>query len=83
MKIGFSTLALFMRSFEDWLETASADGFELMEILCEGPTWPRTVLDFDSEAFQIFESYNIGIFLHSPTIDMNPASLNPELGVKH
>ena len=79
MKIGFSTLALFMRSFEDWLETASADGFELMEILCEGPTWPRIVLDFNPEAFQIFESYNIGIFLHAPTIDMNPASLNPRM----
>lgn len=77
MKIGFSTLALFMRSFEDWLETASEDGFELMEILCEGPTWPRIVLGFNSEVFQIFESYDIGVFLHAPTIDMNPASLNP------
>jgi sugar phosphate isomerase/epimerase len=78
MKIGFSTLALFMRSFEEWLDTASQDGFNIMEILCEGPhTWPRTALSFGPQAFQIFESYDIDIFLHSPTIDMNPASLNP------
>lgn len=78
MKLGFSTLALFMQSFEDWLETASHDGFNIMEILCEGPhTWPRVALSFGSPAFQIFESYNIDIYLHAPTIDMNPASLNP------
>jgi len=78
MKIGFTTLSLFMKSFEEWLETASNDGFNMMEILCEGPhTWPRTALSFDLEVFQIFESYDIDIYLHAPTIDMNPASLNP------
>ncbi|MCE5213108.1 MAG: sugar phosphate isomerase/epimerase [Methanobacterium sp.] len=78
MKIGFSTLSLFMRSFEECLETASRDGFNMMEILCEGPhTWPRIALSFDSEVFQIFESYDIDLYLHAPTIDMNPASLNP------
>ncbi len=78
MKIGFSTLSLFMKPFEEWLETASHDGFNMMEILCEGPhTWPRIALSFDSEVFQVFESYDIDIYLHSPTIDMNPASLNP------
>lgn len=78
MKIGFSTLSLFMRSFEEWLETASDDGFNMMEILCEGPhTWPRIALNYGREAFQIFESYDIDLYLHAPTIDMNPASLNP------
>lgn len=78
MKIGFSTLSLFMKSFEEWLDTASRDGFNILEILCEGPhTWPRIALSFGSDAFQIFESYNIDIYLHAPTIDMNPASLNP------
>ncbi|MDD1774336.1 MAG: sugar phosphate isomerase/epimerase [Methanobacterium sp.] len=77
MKIGFTTLSLFMKSFEEWLETASKDGFNMMEILCEGPhTWPRTALSFDIEVFQIFESYDIDNYLHAPTIDMNPASLN-------
>ncbi|HTX61641.1 MAG TPA: sugar phosphate isomerase/epimerase family protein [Methanobacterium sp.] len=77
MKIGFTTLSLFMKSFEEWLDTASKDGFNMMEILCEGPhTWPRTALSFDSDVFQIFESYDIDVYLHAPTIDMNPASLN-------
>lgn len=78
MKIGFSTLSLFMKSFGDWLETAAHDGFNMMEILCEGPhTWPRIALSYGPEAFQIFESYDIDIYLHAPTIDMNPASINP------
>lgn len=78
MKIGFTTLSLFMKSFEEWLETASNDSFNMMEILCEGPhTWPRTALNFDMGVFKIFESYDIDVYLHAPTIDMNPASLNP------
>lgn len=76
MKIGFSTLALFMSSLEQFLETASKDGFQLMEMLCEGPYWPRTMLSNKKE-FEIFDSYDIDVFLHAPTIDLNPASLNP------
>jgi len=76
MKIGFSTLALFMRSFEECLDMADADGFKLMEILCEGPYWPRNMLN-SGEGLEIFSSYDIEIFLHTPTIDLNPASLNP------
>lgn len=76
MKLGFSTLALFMNSLEDFLETASTDGFQLIEILCEGPYWPRNVLAFNSN-FEIFDSYDIDVYLHSPTIDLNPGSLNP------
>ncbi len=37
MKIGFSTLALFMSPIEHCLEMAQKDGFEMIEILCEGP----------------------------------------------
>jgi sugar phosphate isomerase/epimerase len=77
MKIGFSTLALFMSSLEQCLETASKDGFQLIEILCEGPYWPRNTLSTDKNSFEAFYSYDIGVFLHSPTIDLNPASLNP------
>ena len=76
MKLGFSTLALFMNSLEDFLETASIDGFQMIEILCEGPYWPRNVLAFNSN-FEIFDSYDIDVYLHSPTIDLNPGSLNP------
>ena len=77
MKIGFSTLALFMNSMEQFLETASKDGFQLMEMLCEGPYWPRNMLNMDKIDFEIFDSYSIDVFLHAPTIDLNPASLNP------
>lgn len=76
MKLGFSTLALFMFSLEECLERASNDDFQLMEILCEGPYWPRNVLSVENN-FEAFYSHDIGIFLHSPTIDLNPASLNP------
>ena len=77
MKIGFSTLALFMSSIEQFLETASNDSFQLMEMLCEGPYWPRNMLTMDKTEFEIFNSYSIDVFLHAPTIDLNPASLNP------
>ncbi len=77
MKIGFSTLALFMSSMEECLEIATKDGFQLMEILCEGPYWPRNVLSLDKRYFEPFLSYDIDVFLHSPTIDLNPGSLNP------
>jgi len=77
MKIGFSTLALFMDSFENFLEKAANDGFNLMEILCEGPYWPRNVRLMDNRELEVFDSYDIEVFLHSPTIDLNPASLNP------
>lgn len=77
MKLGFSTLALFMQSFKEMLETAEKDDFELLEILCEGPYWPRYLLNSSREEWNIFESYDTTIFIHSPTIDLNPASLNP------
>ncbi len=77
MKIGFSTLALFMSSLEHFLETAVNDGFQLMEMLCEGPYWPRNMLLTDKKEFEVFNSYDITVFLHAPTIDLNPASLNP------
>ncbi len=77
MKIGFSTLALFMNSMEHFLETATNDGFQLMEMLCEGPYWPRNMLIMDKKEFEIFNSYDVSVFLHAPTIDLNPASLNP------
>jgi sugar phosphate isomerase/epimerase len=78
MKLGFSTLALFVRSFEHWLQRAEADGFRMIEILCEGPyTWPRNALVLDASELEIFNSYDVEVFLHAPTIDLNPASMNP------
>jgi sugar phosphate isomerase/epimerase len=91
MELGFSSLSLFMKSFEEMLEIATKDGFDLIEILCEGPYWPRNLLNQENNSFEkikefnprlknmdldIFDSYNIKLMLHSPTIDLNPASMN-------
>jgi len=76
MKLGFSTLALFMKSLEDMLETAERDGFQLIEVLCEGPYWPRRLME-DGFSAEIVESYDVEVLLHAPTIDLNPGSMNP------
>ncbi len=88
MELGFSSLSLFMKSLEEILEIATNDGFELIEILCEGPYWPRNLLNLNTSDktpydeylknmdLEIFDSYDIQIMLHSPTIDLNPASMN-------
>lgn len=55
---------------------ATADGFKLIEILCEGPYWPRHALQQEN-GWEIFSSYELDVYLHTPTIDLNPASLNP------
>jgi len=75
MKIGFTTLALFNKSFDEQLNTAVTDGFTMVEILCEGPNLPRVALS-DLKMFDIAHSYNLEFTIHSPTVDLNPASLN-------
>jgi len=91
IKLGFSSLSLFMKSLEEILEIAVFDGFDLVEILCEGPYWPKNLLKipynqnyttiYDSKLknmdIEIFYSYDVEIMLHAPTIDLNPASMNP------
>ncbi len=73
-KLGFSTLSVFMRPPGSWPDTARTDDFDAMEILCEGPMWPR---------YGQWKEYLLGIggdgldvYLHSPTVDLNPASIN-------
>lgn len=75
MKIGFTTLALFDKSFDEQLNIAIVDGFNMVEILCEGPNLPRFALK-DLEIFNAVHSYDVELMIHSPTIDLNPASLN-------
>ena len=75
VRIGFSTLSLFWKTPPEWAEAARADGFGAIEILCEGPQWPRK-----ADKATIREStagLGLDIYLHSPTIDLNPASMNP------
>jgi Sugar phosphate isomerases/epimerases len=73
-RIGFSTLALFMRTPAEWAETIMRDGFNAVEILCEGPNWPR-MAQVDAIADSL-RGHGLEIYMHSPTIDLNPASLN-------
>ncbi|KZX12878.1 sugar phosphate isomerase/epimerase family protein [Methanobrevibacter curvatus] len=81
MKLGFSTLSLFMNKIQDILEIAYRDNFNIIEILCEGPYMPRLMLKNKEEINfpkirQIASDYDIEIFLHGPTVDINPASMN-------
>lgn len=73
-RIGFSTLALFMKTPAEWAETIARDGFNAVEILCEGPNWPR-LAPADAIADSL-RRQGLEIYLHSPTIDLNPASVN-------
>ncbi len=74
LKLGFSTLSIFMKPPESWAETAIGDDFNAMEILCEGPMWPRQGL-WKSAIGNIGRN-GIDVYLHSPTVDLNPASVN-------
>jgi sugar phosphate isomerase/epimerase len=75
MKTGFTTLALFNKSFDEQLNIAVVDGFNMVEILCEGPNLPRVALK-NLKMFDTARSYNLEFTIHSPTVDLNPASLN-------
>jgi sugar phosphate isomerase/epimerase len=81
MKIGFSSLSLFMKPLDEIFQIANNDGFESVELLCEGPYLPRYILENRQEIAidkiaEIASSYNIEVFLHGPTVDLNPASMN-------
>jgi sugar phosphate isomerase/epimerase len=71
LKLGFSTLSIFMRPPETWAKIALADNFNAIEILCEGPMWPRRGAWKSGMSADGLE-----VYLHSPTIDLNPASVN-------
>jgi sugar phosphate isomerase/epimerase len=73
IKLGFSTLSLFMRPPETWANTAIKDGFSSVEILCEGPMWPRAGY---WKPLKNLCSSGLEVYLHSPTVDLNPASVN-------
>lgn len=74
LKLGFSTLSIFMRPPESWSGTALEDHFNAMEILCEGPMWPRHGLW--RERIGNIGGDGLDVYLHSPTVDLNPASIN-------
>lgn len=75
MNLGFSTLSLFMNSIDEMLTTAEDDGFDIIEILCEGPNSPEFLLE-NKNLLEPYYSHDIGVYFHAPTIDLNLASLN-------
>lgn len=75
MKVGFTALALFGAPFHKIIKKACEDRFDAVELLCEGPYLPRHALRNLSQ-FEIAFQYDIELTLHSPTVDLNPASVN-------
>lgn len=75
MKVGFSTLALFMKPINEMLEIGKNDGFEIIEMLTEGFYGPEYLLE-NKKMLEPFKSYNFDYYLHAPTVDLNLASIN-------
>lgn len=68
LKLGFSTLALFMKSNDDIIKTAKKHSFEMIEILAEDIFYPKDNLEF--------KDCGLDVRIHAPTVDINIASLN-------
>ena len=68
MKLGFTTLALFMEPNSDIIELAKKHGFEIIEILGEDPFYEKDKGEF--------KDCGLDIRIHAATVDINIASLN-------
>ncbi|MER2014124.1 MAG: sugar phosphate isomerase/epimerase, partial [Methanobrevibacter sp.] len=68
MKLGFTTLALFMEDNSKIINLAKQHGFEIIEILGEGPFFEKDNLEF--------KDCGLDMRIHAATVDINIASLN-------
>ena len=68
MKLGFTTLALFMEPNNDIINLAKKNGFEIIEILGEDPFYEKDNGEF--------KDCGLDIRMHAATVDINIASLN-------
>lgn len=68
MKLGFTTLALFMQPNSYIINLAKHHGFEIIEILGEGPF-------FENENME-YRDCGLDVRIHAATVDINIASLN-------
>ena len=68
MKLGFTTLAVFMNENNEIIDLAQKHDFEIIEILGE-----EMILEKDNHEFM---DCGLDIRIHSPTVDINIASLN-------
>ena len=69
MKIGFTTLAMFMDDNLKIIKAARENNFEMIEILGESPF-------FKKENTMAFKDCGLEVSIHAPTVDINIASLN-------
>ena len=68
MKLGFTTLALFMEPNNDIIDLAKKHGFEIIEILGEDPFYAKDNGEF--------KDCGLDMRIHAATVDINIASLN-------
>ena len=68
MKLGFTTLALFMEPNNDIIDLAKKHGFEIIEILGEDPFYEKDNGEF--------KDCGLDVRIHAATVDINIASLN-------
>ena len=68
MKLGFSTLALFMKANDDIIAVAKKHGFEMIEILAED-------IFFKNDKHE-FKDCGLDVRIHAATVDINIASIN-------
>lgn len=71
MKLGFTTLALFMEDNSKIISLAKEHGFEMIEILGEGPFFERKNPEY--------VDCGLDVRIHGPTVDLNIASINREI----
>lgn len=68
MKLGFTTLALFMQPNNDIIDLAKKHEFKMIEILGEDPFYEKDKLEF--------KDCGLDVRIHAATVDINIASLN-------
>ena len=68
MKVGFTTLAVFMKDHNEIIELAKKHDFQMIEILAEDPFWQKDKKEF--------KDCGLDVRIHAPTVDINIASLN-------
>ena len=68
MKLGFNTLALFMRQNLEIIDIAKKHDFKMVEILAEDPFYENDKLEF--------KDCGLDVRIHAATVDINIASLN-------
>ncbi len=74
MKVGFTTLSMFMDDNLEIIKKAKKNNFDMIEILGESPF-------FKKENTLAFKDCGLEVSIHAPTVDINIASLNE--GIKN